>query len=265
MGQHATTERSDSLLYSEGRLAPPPAPADVAIVAAMPIEVGYLVDSLRRVRKYRSATVRVTEGECANKIVALAVAGIGRAAARSAAELLVAGHRPRWIISAGFAGGLNPKLARNDLVLAREVIDLEGHRFPVDLSESLAAGVAHETGRLLTVDRLVLTPDEKQELHRSSDADLLDMESSAVAALCDEKRVRFLSARVLSDTAGEELPREIATLLSRSGSYRAGAALRALWQRPSRLKEFWVLHERALEAAERLAKFVTRCLEDLPV
>ena len=44
--------------------------------------------------------------------------------AAAGAELLIAGHRPRWIISAGFAGGLDPALARNDLVLPHEVIDL---------------------------------------------------------------------------------------------------------------------------------------------
>ncbi len=32
--------------------------------------------------------------------------------------------------------------------------------------------------------------------------------------------------------------------------------MRAVWQRPSSLKDFWTLYEHALEAADRLAKFV---------
>ncbi len=245
-------------------VAPAPVPADVGIVAALPLEVGDLIDSLKRVRKYQTASLSVIEGEHRGKIVAIAVGGAGRPAARRAAELLVAGHRPSWIISAGFAGALNPTLDRNDLVLPGEVIDPEGRRFAVCPPESLVAGVPHHQGRLLTVDRIILDSTEKAELHRSSLADLVDMESSAVAALCDEKLVRFLALRVISDDARGDLPREVATLLSRSGSYRVGAAIRAIWNRPSSLKDFWTLHERAVEAADRLAKFVIRCLEDLP-
>jgi adenosylhomocysteine nucleosidase len=155
-------------------------------------------------------------------------------------------------------------LARNAVVLPHEVIDFEGRRFPVEQPESLAAGFPHTKGRLLTVDRLILDSDEKEALWRTHEADAVDMESSAVAELCSEKLVRFLSIRVISDDAHTKLPKEIATLLSHTGSYRVGAAMRALWHRPSSLKDFWTLHERALEAADRLAKVVARCLDELP-
>ena len=245
-------------------VAPAPVPADVGIVAALSMEVGVLIDGLKRVRKYQASSLPIIEGEHNGKIVAIAIAGPGRTAARRATELLIAGHRPSWIISAGFAGALNPTLNRNDLALPGEVIDLEGGQFPVVLPESLGAGIRHLTGRLLTVDRLVLDSAEKAELHRTALADMVDMESSAVAAVCGAKLIRFLSMRVISDDARTDLPREVAALLIRSGSYRVGAAVRAIWNRPSSLKDFWTLHERALEAADRLAKLVMRCLEDLP-
>ena len=95
-------------------------------------------------------------------------------------------------------------------------------------------------------------------------SDLVDMESSAVAAVCAERLVRFLAVRVISDDAQSDLPPEIATLLTRSGSYRVGAALRAIWDRPASLKDFWTLHARAIEAADRLAKFLALCLDHLP-
>jgi adenosylhomocysteine nucleosidase len=243
--------------------APAPVAADVGIVAALPIEVGDLIDRFHRIRKYQSAHGTVVEGEYAGKIVALIIAGAGRRAARRAADVLMAGHRPHWMISAGFAGALDPALDRNDLVLPHEVVDPEGGCFSVEQPTALGNGLGPAKGRLLTVDRLILTPREKEELRRTYQADFVDMESSAVAALCQEKLVRFLALRVISDDAQSELPREIATLLTHSGSYRVGAAIRAIWQRPARLKDFWKLHERALEAAERLAKFVTRWLGDL--
>jgi adenosylhomocysteine nucleosidase len=246
-----------------GVVAPAPVPADVGIVAALPLEIGYLVDRLRRVRKYHAASLSVIEGEHDGKIVAIAVGGMGRAAARRAAGLLLDGHRPGWMISAGFAGALNPELERNDLALPYELIDADGGRFPVSRPESLG-GVRHVAGRLLTVDQLVLDPAEKAELHHTTGADLVDLESSAVAAVCGEKLVRFLSIRVVSDDARTRLPREVASLLTKSGSYRVGAALRAIWTRPSSVKDFWTLHEHALEAADRLARFIARCLGELP-
>jgi len=247
----------------ERGVAPPPVPADFGIVAAMPVEVSDLVDGLQKVWKYQSVAVPVIEGECRGKIIAVAIGGPGRPAARRATEALLAGHKPRWIISAGFAGALNPTFARNDLIVADEIIDTEGGCHRVAPPAALAARARQAGGRLLTVDRVVVRSSEKEALRQAHQADLIDMESSAVAALCHERQVRFLSIRVISDDAHADLPREVAGLLSRKGSYRVGAALRAVWQRPSSIKDFWTLYEHALEAADRLARFIVRSLDDL--
>src|SRR5436305_11227084 len=109
------------------RAAPSPAPADVGIVAAMAVEVGFLLDRLAAVRSYKGPHQTIVEGEIGGKVVALVIAGLGRAAARRGAEVLLDGHRPRWVLSAGFGGALSPALARNDIVLADEVLDPEGN------------------------------------------------------------------------------------------------------------------------------------------
>jgi adenosylhomocysteine nucleosidase len=244
--------------------APAPAPADIGIVAAMSVEVGFLLDRLAKVRKYAGPRHSVVEGECGGKLVALVIAGLGRENARRGAEILLDGHRPRWVVSAGFAGALNPEFSRLDVALAEEVIDLDGHRYAIDVSVPPdAPGPRVRTGRLLTVDQIVRTAAEKAELRREYEADLVDMETSAVAALCSARSVRFLSIRVISDDAQVDLPPEIAALMTRSGSYRVGAALRAIWHRPSSLKDFWALHEHAQEAADRLAAFTAAAIARL--
>jgi adenosylhomocysteine nucleosidase len=246
-----------------GPPAPPPVAADVGIVAALSLEVGFLIDQLASVRKYSGPRHSVIEGTCAGKLVSVVIAGPGRAAARRGAELMLAGHRPRWLLSVGFAGALDPALPRYAIVMPNEVMDLEAHRYGIDVAvppagEGGSPRIA--TGRLLTVDRIIVTAAEKAELRRRYEADLVDMESSAVAALCSERGVRFLAIRVISDEAGIDLPPEVVTLLTHTGSYRVGAALRALWKRPSRIKELWALHEHAQEAADRLAKFTVAAL-----
>jgi len=239
-------------------------PADVGIVMALAIEAGYLCDSLRRVRRYTAQTHSIIEGELAGKIVAVVLTGPGKAAASHGSQVLLAGHRPRWMISAGFAGGIDPSLARNDLVIPHQVIDLGGNLIAIDRSIPDLPGVKRTEGRLLTVDRLIASPAEKAGLRQSHGADLIDMETSSVALLARDRSLRFLAIRVISDDASGELPAEVARLLAHSGSYRMGVALRAVWHRPSLLKDFWTLHTRALESADRLATCIRRVLEVLP-
>jgi adenosylhomocysteine nucleosidase len=246
-------------------VAPSPVPADVGIVAALAIETADLVDGLKDVRKYQSASIPVIEGEHGGKIVAVALSGPGRSAAREATELLISGHRPRLIIAAGFAGALNPSLQRNDLVLPDEIIDRDEFRHQIEKPPALGATVRHSGGRLLTVDQVVLLASQKAELRAEYQADLVDMETSAVAAKCRERMVRFLSVRVISDDAQKDLPREVASVIAHGGSYRVGAALRAVWQRPSSVKDFWKLYEHAIEAAGRLGKFLSLCLDELEI
>ena len=209
-------------------LAPAPVPADVGIVAALAIETADLVDGLKDVRKYQSASIPVIEGEHGGKIVAVALerARPGRRPDEATDLLLLSGHRPRLIIAAGFAGALDPSLTRNDLVLPDEIIDREGFRHQVEKPPALGAGIRHGRGRLLTVDKVVLLASQKAELRATYQADLVDMETSAVAAVCRDELVRFLAVRVISDDAHTDLPREVASVLAHGGklSGRRGAS-----------------------------------------
>ncbi len=244
------------------KAAPAPVRADLGIVAAMALEVGFLSDRLSRVRKYAGPGHTVIEGEADDRVIAMIVGGMGRASARRATSLLIDGHRPRYMVSAGFAGALDPTLKRNDAVICDEVIDLDHQRYPVGIEIIRPAGV--KTGRILTVDAIVRTAAEKADLRARYGADIVDMETSAVAAVCAERNIGLLSIRIVSDDASADLPKEIATLMSRSGSYRVGAALRALWNRPSSLKDFLALHEHAQEAADRLADVLLAVVVGLP-
>ena len=146
-----------------------------------------------------------------------------------------------------------------------EIIDRDGFRHSVEKPASLAAAFPDPGGRLLTVDHVVLSASAKAELRAAYQADSVDMETSAVAAACQEKLVRFLAIRVISDDAHTELPREVASVMAHGGSYGVGRALRAVWQRPSSIKDFWSLYEHAIEAADRLAKGVLQAVDEMGV
>jgi adenosylhomocysteine nucleosidase len=245
--------------------APAPIPCDVGVVAATPIEVAPLLARFTNVRKYAGPRFTVIEGECAGKVVAVVLTGMGRARAQRGAELLLDGHRPRWIVSAGFGGALDPDLRRNEIVIPQEVVNLEGRRFAIDLAvppEAESQGL--RTGTLLTVDEFVRKASEKAELRQKFAADIVDMESSAIAALCGDRGVRFLAVRVVSDEAGVDLPPEILAIVGPSGGLRLGATMGALWKRPSSVKDLLVLRQHATEAANRLAVFLAGTFPRLP-
>jgi adenosylhomocysteine nucleosidase len=237
--------------------APPPSPVDVGIVAATQIEVGPLLARLTNVRKYAGPKFTVIEGECGGKLIGLVLTGMGRVRAQRGLEILLDGHRPRWIISAGFGGALDPTLKRNDIFLPGEVVNLEGRRFAIDLA--LPPGAEAQglrTGRLLTVDEFVRKASEKLELRRKFDAEVVDMETSSLAALCGDRGVKFLAVRIISDEAGVDLPPEILAIVGPSGGLRLGATIGALWKRPSSVKDLLELRQHAVEAAARLGDFL---------
>ena len=220
---------------------------------AMPMEAGYLIDRLERVHRYKARSFTVIEGELEGRVLAVIVSGVGLAAASRGAERLIDGHRPRVLVSAGFAGALDPSLNRNDLAIPRSVVNAEGETIAIDAEWANAVSAIRRVERLLLVDRVITAASEKGRLRDERQADLIDMETFGVAAAARDRGIPFIPLRVVSDDARSELPPEIARMLNASGSYRVGAALRAIWGRPSAAKDFWTLHAQALEAADRLA------------
>jgi adenosylhomocysteine nucleosidase len=158
----------------------------------------------------------------ARRDVAIRVSGVGRTAARAAAEQLL-DLRPSLVIAAGFCGALKPSLRVGDVV---------------------------KSPHILTVDHLVSDPAEKCRLSASHDA--VDMESAAVEAVCGENGVRFLAVRAVSDTADTALSPELVRVLS-GGNISVWKACAALVRKPALLGEFLRLGRDTKIAARKLA------------
>jgi len=129
-----------------------------------------------------------------------------------------------------------------------------------------AASMAREisscrVGRLLAVERVIRLPGEKRELGVRHQALACDMESLAVAEVCRQRNVPLLAVRVISDTADEELPADIERLLAQaSTAARWGTAIGSILRRPSSLQDLLRLRHRAIEASDRLAKFLAEII-----
>jgi adenosylhomocysteine nucleosidase len=146
-------------------------------------------------------------------------------------------HGCRGIISFGVAGGLAAHLRAGDWVVASSVVEAQGP-IPTDAAWSRrlldAIGDAHH-GPILGVDTPVAEPTTKRELHRTSGAAAVDMESHIVARLAAAHGLAFTALRVIVDPVDRIIPP--AALVGMGADSRADtiAILRDLIARPGQL------------------------------
>lgn len=227
------------------------------ILFAVPIEA----DAFERRASERVVTVAAEltfhEGRVAGRRVAWCVAGVGRDRAARAARLLIDGHRPGLLVAAGFAGGLDPALARGS------VIEPAAVRVETDSAPRIALAAPRPGGpTLVTADRIVHTPAAKAALAAATGAAAVDMETHAVAEVARAAGLPCRAVRVISDAADDELPPDVTRLVQpQSALRRAGAMLGTLGRRPRAALDLWQLWERAVVDARTLAG----ALEDLIV
>ncbi len=242
-------------------------PADVGVVFALGIESGGLEDLLSGVVTTRGYGFTAKEGGYRGRKIVLFRSGSGKAAARQAAEAMISGHKPRWLVSAGFVGGLAAGVKRHDVIMADTLKDATGQQLKVDLKvdpESLARTPGVHVGSLVTVDEILRLPSEKRALGVRHHALGVDMESFAVAEVCRQREVKFLAIRVVTDAVDEQLPPDLEKLMRQSTKLsKFGAVVGTVWNRPASVKDMWQLKETALVASDRLGKFLAATIEQL--
>jgi len=207
------------------------------------------------------------EGKLGERSVAVIRSGPGQDKATAGTEALLRGHKPKWVICAGLAGALVDELQRDDIVMPQSLADEAGNSLDIDFkidSAVLEANPRLHVGRLLTVDRIIARPDEKRELAARHEAIAVDMETLAVARVCQRAKVRFLAVRVVSDEVDDELPAEVDHLLKQSTTARRlGAVTGAIFRRPSSVKDMLKMKETALVASDALAEYLVGVIEQL--
>ncbi len=238
---------------------------DLGVVFALSQEAGCFVDRLSQVRVTRGDGFTVRRGLYCKRDIVLIESGPGCQRAAKAAHALIDAYRPRLVVASGFAGGLDAKMRRHDLVVADSLVDPQGREIVLDpavLVPWLAEVQNLHRGRLLTLDCIVRLREEKRRLGSLHHALAVDMESIAVVKVCQEREVAVLVIRAISDSVDDELPPDIGYLLSRkSFAGQFGAAMGSVFRRPAAVKDLFQLHQNALEASGRLAKFLTLLAE----
>ena len=241
----------------------PSSTADVAIVFALAVEADAFERLVEDRRETRGARFTFSTGVAAGRRIAWCISGVGRVAAAAAARQLIDGHHPRLIISAGFAGGLDPTLQRG-IAVRPNVAVLDHASQPITLAAP-SGPTASAPLTIVTVDSVAATVEMKRGLAARTGGQLVDMETFAVAEVAAEAGLPCVAVRVISDDAQETLPGEVAALSApQSPLRRLGAAVGAVGRRPTAAVDLWRLWERSVVDSRTLAAAVVDAIRVWP-
>ena len=181
--------------------------------------------------------------------IVLVANGPGPKLAGWAAEIARKHQELRGLVSTGFCGALHPALEPCDIFVATEVLGV-AHALGVPRSHSC------ETGKLLSIDRVVSTASEKADLHQTG-ADAVEMEAAAVAAKAAEWNLPFFCVRVVTDTAAESFPLDFNRMRDADGRFSRIKILTAALRQPgSVLPGLVKLNKRCKDASQALGDFI---------
>jgi len=178
----------------------------IGITFALPSESSDLVRQLQAIQRHDN----LLSGKIADRGVTVLHTGVGAKNCNARLEILLHKTRPRLVISSGFAGAVSEELRVGDLILAKNFSD------PGVLAsaEQILRDRQPRLVKLFTSTSIVDSIAERNEIARTAGAAAVDMETGAIAGVCNAHGVPLLSLRGVSDTPSQPFPAPPSVLFS---------------------------------------------------
>lgn len=185
-------------------------------------------------REARLGDLEVREGRVGDADVVATLTTMGTAAAASATERLV--HQLpslAHVVVVGIAGGIGPSVEVGDLVVPETVIDAAtGREYrPAPLGGGPPSRAVVPRGKLWTSDEFVVDQEAVAGLVERGVV-AVDMETAAVAAVCEARKLPWSVFRAISDRAEDYTDAWVLDLAHPDGSPNVRAITRLLTTRP---------------------------------
>lgn len=237
-------------------MASAPARRTVGLLAPMRSELAPLARVLRlRPHEHPSGAFRAGHTASARLVASLAEIGTARAAAST--TRLLDEFDVDHVVVVGIAGSVDASLAIGELVVPEVVMDWRTGRE----HEPWPLGDLRARGGLVTSDELLYEPDTLESLRRRGVV-AVDMETSAVADVCERRGVPWSVVRAISDRAadGPILVEGAMAMIDAQGTPRPAAVVRYLARRPRRIPHLFRLRRGSRLAARTAAAAVSRAV-----
>jgi len=174
------------------------------------------------------------------------------------------------VLALGIAGALSPSLPVGEMLVSSEVMEGDVVLSWPDLQWLDDANIQrpYDLGRLVTVDEILSTPEQKAEWWGRTVRDqpaAADMESACYARVAISYGLPYLICRYVSDSAAETLPGFLEDCRGQDGAIDTRQVFWKAFWRPSTWRTLWRLRRRLQVAAERLADFAEDLVGSLAV
>jgi nucleoside phosphorylase len=202
----------------------------IAFVFAMPIERQPLVDKLA-LTETAIGGVPVHAGTVDGRDIVAIVTGMGTELATTGTRRLLDAVPVRWVLVVGITGALESETPIGTLMNPELVVNSEtGREFrPAPLVEGTPAGRMWTTNGLTTGTRDL-------EALRAQGVISLDMETAAIAELCESRGIRWSVFRTISDRANDgTVDEEVFRLSNQDGTPNPEAIKRYFAEHPERV------------------------------
>lgn len=228
--------------------ADPASTADIAFICAMPMELEPLIQKLELTEtSIGGAPAHV--GTLGDWTVVGIVTGMGTELASAGMTRLLDAVQVDRVVVVGITGAVENETPIGTLILPELVVNgATGSEYrPAPLGEGAPAGT------MWTTDTLITDPDEIAAL-RARGVVSLDMETAAIAALCERRGIPWSVFRVISDRASDgSIDEEVFGLSNMDGSPNIEAIERFFAEHPERVEAMAKLAEGAMLATEAAA------------
>src|SRR5438128_195476 len=219
----------------------------IGIIAPMPNELRPVVRMLGLTRTGELGGLPLYTGTVGDNEVVATRTGIGPPLALEATARLLSAMSVDRVVVTGIAGGIEPVSAVGDLIVPEEVVDAgTGERFRATAPAGISVQGLIRTGDGSDYE---LTHEEIAQL-RDDGVVALDMETAAIARVCQQRNVPWVAFRAISDMAGDETIRPVVmTLVNPDGSPKLGRGALFLLRHPWKVVRMMSLGRDAQRAA----------------
>lgn len=174
----------------------------IAVTFALPAESSGLQGRLRQVTGVRQDGQKTCTGQIGGRQIEIFHTGVGKEMAHTRLSRYLDKASPSILISSGFTGATRSAYRVGDLLLAENFCDPA----LLQMARRVLRDQNVHTAKMLTVEKMIDSLQEREEVWRQHEAVAIDMETEAIAAMCAARGLRMLSLRVLSDTPRHPFP-----------------------------------------------------------
>jgi len=184
----------------------------VAVICAMDVEIEEISNNLCNAKIKQINDFNIIRGNIGKYNIILSKSGVGKVSAATTTQFIIDKYKPDYIINIGIAGSLSPELKAGDTVIADKMVQ---HDFDVtafgnpkgymdngiepnkttiyysdkNLIKNFTKDKTLITGTIATGYIFVADTKLKQSIKKEFDADIVDMESAAIAQTAQRNNI----------------------------------------------------------------------------